>query len=1170
MGSVDQTTLEDRFELESGRVLLSGAQALVRLPLMQRAADARAGYKTAGYISGYRGSPLGGYDMQLTREHRRLSAADIVFHPAVNEELAATAIWGTQQACLFPGATIDGVFAIWYGKGPGVDRSGDAIKHANRIGTAELGGVLVVFGDDHPGKSSTIAHQSEQALAANGIPVLYPATVQEYIDYGLHGFALSRYSGLWIGLKCVNETVETTSVVEVRTEQVNAILPERPEPPTDGVNARLELNPLGDDIRLVRHKLPRAHSYARENKLDRVTHGEQGAELGIVAAGKTWLDVSQALHLLELDESRIRTLKLAVYKPALIWPLEPYQLNSFAKGLRELLFVEEKAAFLESQAAHILFNLPNHSKPRLAGKCDPSGAKLLPADVQLEPLEIALVIASRLADLGISDTHLEARAVELRQAQDAAADIAGWRLARDPYFCSGCPHNTSTQVPEGSHAWAGIGCHTMARRMNRRTLPPVQMGGEGVNWTGIAPFTDTKHVFQNLGDGTYFHSGLMAIRAAVHAGVNITYKILINDAVAMTGGQPVEGQLTVGEITQQLRAERVQRIAVVSEDIGKYRGDSTLAPGTSLHDRADLETVQRDLRNAPGVSAILYEQVCAAEKRRRRKRGLYPRSNRRVYINPLVCEGCGDCSRASNCVSVEPLETEYGRKRQVDQSSCNTDYSCLQGFCPSFVTVEGADRPRKMPLRLADSFQDGLPKPIPQAIGEAQSILITGIGGTGVVTVGAVLAMAAHLEGKAASVFDMTGLAQKGGSVLSHLRVSSNAAILTAPRIGTHEADLVLGNDLVVTSSKEVLRTINPDKSRVVLNSHLTPTAAFQRDGDIDFDEYSAISLVKQSVRSDDVQCLDANQISLRLLGDTIGANMLLVGYALQKGWLPIDLESVTRAIELNGAAVPLNLSALGLGRLAAHEPGRLRKMLDDVVGEETSLDTLAPIDDGPAALQERIARRCEFLTRYQDVAYANRYAALVDRVRSIESLQVPSADALTDSVARYYFKLLAYKDEYEVARLHTEGLRSQLPQVLLPGTRLRFHLAPPILARKDRATGRPVKTEFGSWMFYVLRMLAKCKWVRGTVLDVFGFSAERRSERRLIAEYEALIEEILHGLTNDNHRLAVRLASVPEQIRGFGHVKSASVAAAKIVEKDLLSIWRNGQGDDSSLLGRS
>jgi indolepyruvate ferredoxin oxidoreductase len=810
---------------------------------------------------------------------------------------------------------------------------------------------------------------------------------------------------------------------------------------------------------------------------------------------------------------------------------------------------------MEPQAAHALYNLPDAERPRIVGKYCEHGTPLLPADVQLEPLDVARAIGTRLRSLGRTDAALEARLELIERGVQGARGRTPGPTARIPYFCSGCPHNTSTKVPDGSVALAGIGCHTMALHMNRGTMPPTQMGGEGLNWTGIAPFTGTKHVFQNLGDGTYFHSGLLAIRAAVTAGVNITYKILVNDAVAMTGGQPVEGHLSVGEITQQLRAERVQRIAVLSDDVEKYGRDGAnvggFASGVTVHLRTELEAVQRELRETAGVSAIVYDQTCAAEKRRRRKRGKMPDPDTRVLINELVCEGCGDCSVKSNCVSVEPNETEFGRKRRIDQSSCNKDYSCVQGFCPSFVTVEGAKLKKPQAATLADDVFARLPEPARATVERPVAVLITGIGGTGVVTIGAVLGMAAHLEGLATSVFDMTGLAQKGGAVLSHLKIARRDEDLAAPKVGMLEADLLLGCDPVVSASGEVLRAMDAGRTRAVLNTHVAPTAAFQLNPDVDFRARDLRTAVEGVIGTDALAAFDANRAALALLGDTLGTNMLVVGYALQKGWLPVSLAALDRAIELNGAAVPFNRRALGLGRLAAADPAAFDALLSGQGGARQA------VASGPQTLDERIAYRERFLVDYQDAAYAARYRTLVDRVASVERERLPGSTTLTDAVARYYFKLLAYKDEYEVARLHASTLQPQLDATFSGDYRVTFHLAPPLLSKRDPVTGVPRKMKFGPWMLKAFGLLARFKGLRGTALDPFGYTAERRTERALIVEYEELVGELLAGLTPANHAVAVDLARIPEQIRGYGHVKEKHLAAARQRQAQLLAQWR-------------
>lgn len=1144
-------SIEDRYSLESGRVFLSGVQALVRLPLMQRQRDVAAGLNTAGFISGYRGSPLGGYDLSLWRAKKFLDLGHIHFQPGLNEDLAATAVWGSQQLGFIPGAKYDGVFAIWYGKGPGVDRSGDPLKHGNLAGAAQYGGVLVVCGDDHPGKSSTTAHQSEHALAANGMPVLYPASVQEYLDLGLYGWALSRYSGLWVGFKCINETVESTASVDIGSERVKIVSPEGVELPQDGVNIKFAFAPQEDDKRLLRYKIPLAHAFARANGLDRTVMASAAPSLGIVTAGKSYQDTLQALRLLGIDEVRAGALGICVYKVAMVWPLEPEGLRDFASsGVKELLFIEEKKAFLEDQAARILYNLDSGRRPRIVGKTDESGVPLLPADVQLEPTTLAQVIAARLKSLGVSDRDMDETVSRIQRKIAWSARITGSKVVRMPYFCSGCPHNRSTRVPEGSVAMSGIGCHTMAIFMGRDTTPPTQMGGEGLNWTGIAPFTETNHVFQNLGDGTYFHSGLLAIRAAVAAGVNVTYKILYNDAVAMTGGQPVEGQVTVADISRQVAAERVRAVAVVSDEPDKY-GRDAFGPEVQVYHRDRLEELQRRFRDIPGTTVIIYDQTCAAEKRRRRKRQQYPDPPKRVFINEAVCEGCGDCSVKSNCVSIQPKETEFGRKRQIDQSSCNKDYSCVNGFCPAFVTVHGAGLSKPSAADLSDDIFNTLPPPELPSLDAAYAILVTGIGGTGVITVGAILGMAAHLEGKETTVFDMTGLAQKGGAVMSHLRIAERSQRLPSSAIALAEADLVLGCDLVVTGSGESLRAMDHGRTRAVVNSHIIPTAAFQLNADLDFRGQDTIERIREVAGSGQAHFIDATGMAQALTGNTIAANLFMVGYAYQLGVLPLSDAAIERAVELNKVAVEFNKRAFRLGRLAAHKPAELQALLPEryeKLYESNSLDGI-------------IQTRLKLLEGYQDGAYAKRYEELVRTVERAEKGKAKGKSGLAEAVARYYSKLMAYKDEYEVARLYTNGdFEKSLAGQFEGSFKLKFHLAPPILARHDPVSGELIKREFGVWVYFVFRLLAKLKFLRGTRWDIFGRSAERRMERGLIENYESAMREVIGGLSRDNHTLAIEIASIPEAIRGFGHVKERHVALAKKREQELFQAFRQPQ----------
>ncbi len=1139
-------SLDDKYTLERGRIFLTGVQALVRLPIMQRQRDAAAGLKTGCFISGYRGSPLGGFDQQLWKARRFLKNNTIHFTPGVNEDMAATAVWGSQQVNLFEGASVDGVFAIWYGKGPGVDRTGDVFKHANSAGTSRHGGVLALAGDDHTCKSSTLAHQSEFAFVDASMPVLNPAGVQEIVDYGLYGWAMSRYSGCWVALKTIAETADSSASVAVDPERVEIHVPDDFQLPPGGLNIRWPDLPLEQEYRLHRHKLAAALAFARVNHLDRIVIDSPKRRFGIVTTGKSYLDVRQALEDLGIDEAYAAEIGLAVYKVAMVWPLEPDGVRRFAEGLDEILVVEEKRALIESQLKEQLYNWPAGVRPRIIGKFDEERNWILPSADELTPAMIARVIAGRIARFNASE-RIQRRLAFLEATEKALAGPAA-PMKRTPYFCSGCPHNTSTKVPEGSRALAGIGCHYMALWMDRNTETFTQMGGEGASWIGQAPFTETGHVFANLGDGTYNHSGIMAIRAAVAAGVNITYKLLYNDAVAMTGGQPADNGFTVPQITQQLAAEGVGRVVVVTDEPEKYPLSAGFAAGVTVHHRDDLDQVQRDLRELKGVTALVYDQTCAAEKRRRRKRGAFPDPDRRVVINELVCEGCGDCGQQSNCVSIVPVETEYGRKRAIDQSSCNKDFSCLKGFCPSFVTVEGGGlKKKKAAARLQLSEP---PRPAIAELTEPYGILVTGVGGTGVVTIGALLGMAAHIEGKGVTVLDMTGLAQKGGAVFTHIRLAPRQDDLSAVRIAAGGARLVLGCDLVVTASVDALTRVRPEASHVIVNTQETMTGDFTRNPDMGFPADKLMATIVAQAGATHTHSVDAARIAVALMGDSIATNLFMLGYAWQKGLVPVGLEALDQAIQLNGVAVELNRAAFLWGRRAAHDLAAVEKA---VAPAEAVRPTVAK------TLDEIVAKRVQFLTAYQDAAYGERYRAFVAKVDAAERTRAPGRRGLAEAVARFYFKLMAYKDEYEVARLYTEaGFLKRVAEEFEGDYRLNFHLAPPALAERDAVTGHLRKQVFGPWMLTAFKFLAKLKRLRGTRLDPFGRSVERRMERQLVADYEAVTTELLAGLDFDNHGLAVEIASLPEHIRGFGHVKERHLKEAKQREADLLHCFRH------------
>jgi indolepyruvate ferredoxin oxidoreductase len=1158
-GELAAVTLDDKYVLEKGRVYLTGTQALVRLPMLQRQRDAAVGLNTGCFISGYRGSPLGGFDQALWSARRFVERNHIKFQPAINEELAATAVWGSQQLGLFPGAKYDGVFAVWYGKGPGVDRSGDALKHGNSAGTAPHGGVLALAGDDHTCKSSTLAHQSELAFVDALIPVLNPAGVEEILDFGLFGWAMSRYSGCWVALKTVAETMDSSASIAVAPDRVQIALPEDFEMPPGGLNLRWPDPPLDQEARLHRYKLPAALAFACANRLDRIVIDAPQSRFGIVTTGKSYLDVRQALEELGIGGAEAAALGLRLYKVAMPWPLEPDGARRFAEGLQEVLVVEEKRAVIETQLKEQLYNWPADRRPRLVGKCDESGQWILPSNGELSPGQIARVIATRLAGFG-GAPWLTERVARL----DARERPSGGNVipfARTPYFCSGCPHNTSTRVPEGSRALAGIGCHYLSQFMDRSTATFTQMGGEGAAWIGQAPFTETAHVFANIGDGTYTHSGILAIRAAVASGVNMTYKVLFNDAVAMTGGQPLDGGLTVPRVAAQLAAEGVRQVVIVTDEPDKYPLGTEFPHGSTVRHRDELDTVQRELREIPGVTAIVYDQTCAAEKRRRRKRGRFPDPPQRVFINDLVCEGCGDCSQTSNCLSVVPVETEFGRKRAIDQSSCNKDFSCLKGFCPSFVTVHGGNLKKRIPALPSPASGGGsgrggaalpgddlppLPEPALPALAEPYGILVTGVGGTGVVTIGALLGMAAHLEGKGVGVLDQLGMAQKGGAVLSHVRIADRPDAIHAVRIANGGARLLLGCDLVVSASAEALAKLHPGTTRAIVNSHETITGDFTRNPNLAFPGEDLCGAVAAATGQGGAEFVDATRLSTGLLGDSIATNLFMLGYAYQQGLVPVSAAAIERAIELNGVAVGFNRSAFAWGRRAA---------IDLALVETRAVPKAAEAESHrlTETLDEIIARRIAFLAAYQNAAYAERYAGRIRRLREVEAVRA-GGTAVTEAAARALFKVMAYKDEYEVARLYAETDFAQRVSEQFEGPyKLRFHLAPPLLADRDPATGHLQKRTYGPWMLTAFRLLARLRGLRGTPFDIFGRTAERRAERRLIGEYEAVLDEIERALSSENHATAIELARLPLEIRGFGHVKEQNLKRVKQREAALL-----------------
>ena len=1172
--ALESVTLDDKYALAHGRAFMSGVQALVRLPMLQRQRDALAGLNTAGFISGYRGSPLGSYDQSLWQARKHLAGQHIVFQPGVNEELAATAVWGTQQLDLFPQSKkFDGVFGIWYGKGPGVDRCSDVFKHANMAGTSRHGGVIAVAGDDHVAKSSTAAHQSDHIFKACGLPVFFPSDVQGILDMGVHAFAMSRFSGVWAGMKTIQEVVESSSSVTVDPTRVRIVLPEDFVMPEGGVHMRWPDTALEQEARLFDYKWYAALAYIRANRLNHNViegrHGGQGDRFGIIASGKAYNDMRQALADLGLDDDTCRQIGIRVHKVNVVWPLEASATRDFAMGLQEILVVEEKRQVIEYQLKEELYNWRPDVRPNVLGKFDepegdlsggewsqpnPSSRWLLRAKADLTPAIVAQAIAKRLKKLGVPadiEQRMNERLAIIEAKERSLAVIDARGIDRLPWFCSGCPHNTSTRVPEGSRAVAGIGCHYMAVWMDRSTVTFSQMGGEGVSWVGQAPFSKDAHIFANLGDGTYYHSGLLAVRQSIAAQVNVTYKILFNDAVAMTGGQPVDGTLKVPEMTRELDAEGAKRIVVVTDEPQKYDDaevKARLAPGVTVRHRDDLDAVQRELREVEGCTILIYDQTCATEKRRRRKRGTMATPAKTVVINELVCEGCGDCSVQSNCLSVEPVETEFGRKRRINQSTCNKDFSCLKGFCPSFVTVEGGALKKPKKEQRGDlAGLPPLPEPVLPVAESAWGIVVGGVGGTGVITIGQLLGMAAHLEGKAVVTQDAGGLAQKGGATWSHVQIANRPEALFTTKVDTAKADLVIGCDPIVTASKATLAVAHAGRTFVALNSHGTPTAAFVHNPNWQFPEASCEAAIAGAVGREGLGAFDAEEVAVQLLGDSIYTNPLMLGYAWQKGRVPLSRAALLRAIELNGVQVQNNHAAFEWGRRCAHDLAAVQALF---AARQVIEFVKKP------SVDELVKRRVEFLTGYQDAAYAQRYQAFVERVRAAET-PLGKGTALSEAVARYLFKLMAIKDEYEVARLHTDPAFTRKIESMFEGDfKLVHHLAPPAIAKRN-AKGELVKQPFGPWVRKVFPLLARMKGLRGGALDVFGKTEERRMERQLLSDYEACIAELLKSLSAERLALAAEIARIPEEIRGYGHVKERHVKAARAKWDGLMARWR-------------
>lgn len=1148
-------TLEDKYTERSGRIYLTGLQALVRIPIVQHLIDKRAELNTATFVSGYRGSPLAGVDIEFKRAQKFLPDHNIHFHQGVNEDLAATSVWGSQQTALSNKQRFDGVIGMWYGKGPGVDRSLDAIKHANGAGTAKHGGVLALAGDDHACKSSTFPHQSEQAFIHAMIPFLNPSSIQEALDYGLHAISMSRYSGAWSAMKVVSDFADSSASIMTDPFGIEFKTPEDFEMPKGGLNIRLGDTPLEQEERLVQYKLPAAKAYVRANGLDKVIYAPKKKRLGIITSGKSYSDILQAFSDLGIDQETAEKLGISIYKLALTWPIDEAGLFDFAPGFEEILVIEEKRPLIEEQVKYKLFNLDADKRPRIVGKRDFQGKILLPATYELTPTQIAEAILKSLSNFAKTDVsefndRLEAmKSYFERNKQKSIVD-------RVPWYCSGCPHNTSTVVPEGSRALAGIGCHYMVTWMDRNSGTFTQMGGEGTPWIGQAPFIDEDHVFVNLGDGTYFHSGLLAIRAAVSAKVNITYKILYNDAVAMTGGQHVDGELSVVDIANQVAAEGVKNIIVMSDEPEKYGAKANFPTFTRITHRDDLDAVQKEMREMKGCSILIYDQTCAAEKRRRRKRGQMVDPKKRVLINERVCEGCGDCGKKSNCLSIAPVETEFGKKRQIDQSSCNKDYSCLKGFCPSFVTIYGGDVKKPSPVKTGgeNSPFANLPEPELPSLEKPVSVLVNGIGGTGIVTIGAIMAMAAHLEDKGCTTMDQLGLAQKGGAVTSHVKIAASPDDIKTVRISAGEADIVLGCDMLVTADGNSLSRMRDNHTKIFLNTHKTQTGEFTHNPEWHIPTNTLTAVLKDICGEDNVVSLDATKIATSLLGNSIATNMFMLGYAYQKGEVPLSQAAVFRALELNNVAVRMNQNAFMWGRKAAYD---LKSVLDEIKTPADHAEAYAHRKKSED-VEQMIERRVASLTEYQNKAYATRYKALVDKVLEAELIINPKSSALTKAVTTYFYKLMAYKDEYEVARLYTDGaFLKQLKAEFEGDVKIAFNLAPPIFAKRDE-NGHLQKREYGRWMLSAFKLMVKMKFLRGTAFDPFGKTDERKAERKLIKDYEAIITDVIENLNERNFETAIQLAEVPEMIRGYGHVKEQHLEIALKEQQRLLEQFKN------------
>ena len=1137
--------LDDKYTLQNGRIYLTGSQALVRLTLLQAERDISSGLNTGCLVSGYRGSPMHNVDREFWSAGKLIREKNIHFQPAVNEDLAATALWGSQQAQLHGGSAYDGVYAMWYGKGPGLDRSVDAIRHANLAGTSRYGGVLAAVGDDPAMMSTDTPAVSEPTFADLMMPVLYPGNVQEILDYGQLGWAMSRYCGSWVGFKIVSDSVDTAASVNADYKRLKIIEPVDFKMPAGGLNIRIPDPWREQESRQTTYKLDAACAFARANKINQIIISSERPQLAIVASGKAALDCQQSLLELGINSQLAAKIGISLIKIGMPHPLDPNEIRNFVRNSEKVLVVEDKRRIVESQIKDTLYNLPEKERPTVIGRNNIDGSILISGVGELNPNEITQAIASQIS-LFYKSEEMSARLSFIESKQKSQKRRNELSVVRTTTFCSGCPHNSSTKLPEGSRAHGGVGCHFMAVNMDRRTTNHTHMGGEGATWIGQEPFVQTDHIFQNLGDGTYYHSGLLGIRACVAAKSNITFKILFNDAVAMTGGQPHDGPLTPALISRQVYAEGVKVITVVSDEPDKYNKSEIFAPVVTFEHRKSLDRVQRSHRKTEGVSVIIYDQTCAAEKRRRRKRGTMPDPSQRLFINETVCEGCGDCTEKSSCISILPIKTEFGLKRSIDQSSCNKDFSCSDGFCPSFVSVIGSTLRKttdeKLKPKALIEVQDPL---LPKLKTDSPyKILVTGIGGTGVATIGALLTMAAHIEGLGCAGVDQFGMAQKGGPVTSHIQIAKSSNDIKAVRLTTGSANLLLACDKLVGSSELALATIKKGITRVIVNSHEAITGQFTRDPELDFpSEKIAERLIEESGK-DNTEFVDATRIATSLMGDSIATNLFMLGYAYQKGLIPVSANSLERAIEINGIAIEFNKEVFTWGRLAATDKSIVEKYSRPRNNISENIDQL-------------INKRTLELSAYQNSQYANSYIKLIDKVREIESERVPGEHALTEAVARCAFKLMAYKDEYEVARLYTHtDFKSRLNEVFDGNYKLQFHLAPPFLNKRDKDTGLLIKRSFGPWILKAMIILRWLKFLRGTKFDIFGYTKERQQERQLIKNYRGYINAILPKLTPYNHKLAVEIATIPDSIRGFGHVKSHNIKNAQQQETKLMKTW--------------